>query len=245
LALATGAEASERIAEATGLLPSTVFRTARLLREADKGLWPEAGKGGGRAAAHVELSHLVNLTIALAVEDPSLAVAKAIRAYRALVPHRHDQHVLAEDDIGLAANLLMTNDMFNGSRALGAELERLIDLLTKGDSARTLESAGLYAEFFIELRVPRVGVGYHQFDLPDDTRSRTVKLLYRKPNIPPSLSGQLDPYRDFLSPRLITRAALLPCALFTAMADLWSHTRQHQAITAARRSRRPTVLMKE
>jgi hypothetical protein len=244
--VATGAEATERIAEATGLLPSTVFRTARLLREADKGLWPEAAKGGGRGAAHVEPRHLVNLAVALAVlQDPDIVAAKVIRAYRALVAHRRDQHVLVEDDVGQAASLLMTNDMFNGSRALGAELERLIELLTKGDSARVLESASLYIEFFVELRVPRVGIGYYQFDLPDDTRSHTVKLLYRKPSIPPSISGQLDPYRDFLPRRLITRTALLPAVLFTAMAELWAHTKQHHAITAVRPFRRPAVLIKE
>jgi hypothetical protein len=242
--VATGVQAAERIAAATGLLPSSVFRTARTLREAGKGLWPEAAKGGGKGAAHVERRHLINLAIALAVNDP-LAAVKAIPAYRGLIPHRPEKHAPDPEHAGQAASLLMTNDMFNGRRAIGAELDRLLDLLTQGDTAGTLENAGLHIEFFIELRVPRVCVRYHAFDLEDDLATHTTELLYRKPNTPPGVSRELDPYWNFLPPRLITRTALIPVSLFTVMADLWADTKRHHAETTARQTRRPTVLIEE
>jgi hypothetical protein len=103
--VATGAHAVERIAEATGILPATVFRTVRTLREADPTLWPEAAKGGGRGAAHLEPCHLVNLVLALAVADPITAAPKAVAGYRALVRHRLQQMVQPEH-IGQAARLL-------------------------------------------------------------------------------------------------------------------------------------------
>ena len=83
--MATGAYAVEKIAEATGILPATVFRTARTLREADQALWPKAEKGGGRGAAHVEPSHLANLAIALAAADPITLAPKVVAGYRALI----------------------------------------------------------------------------------------------------------------------------------------------------------------
>jgi hypothetical protein len=243
--MATGAEATERVAEATGLLPSTVFRTARLLREAEKGLWPEAAKGGGKGAAHVERRHLANLAIALAVNDPLLAV-KAIPAYRAVVPHKPDQHgTVAPKDRGVVWSLLTTNGMFNGRDPLGVELERLIELLTRGDIARDLENAGAYTEFFFD-RLPRASFVYRTFDDEDDMDVPEIKLLYRKPNISPSLSRELDLYRDLFPQRSIPRTAIIFVSVFTAMAELWSDTKQHQHQTPApRQHRRSAVLIKE
>jgi hypothetical protein len=219
--LATGAQAVERVAQATDLLPSTVFRFARTLREANKTLWPEAAKGGGKGAAHVEPRHLVNLAIALAVNDPRHAV-KAIPVYRRLMPDKPDQHTLDDRDVGIAASLLRANDMFNGKRALGVELDRLLALLVKGATADVLETAGLHIEFYIEQRVPRARVRFHAFDLEDDQRHHLADLLYRRPKMPPGLSRALDPYFNFLPPGLITRTALLPVSLFTVLAELWA-----------------------
>lgn len=63
--MTTGAEAVEQIAQATGILPATVFRTARILRESGSDLWPMAGKGGGKRAAPIKAKHLTNLLLAL------------------------------------------------------------------------------------------------------------------------------------------------------------------------------------
>jgi hypothetical protein len=239
--MATGAQAVERIAQATDLLPATVFRFARTLREADKTLWPEAAKGGGKGAAHVEPPHLVNLAIALAVNDPRDAV-RAIPVYRRLMPDKPEQHILDDRDVGIAASLLRTNDAFNGKRALGAELDRLLALLLEGDTAVVLGSAGLHVEFYIEHRVPRARVRFHAFDLEDDLRHHLADLLYRRPKTPQGLSRALDPYFNFLPPRLITRTALLPVSLFAVLAELWADTKQHHANSARRQGRRPALI---
>jgi hypothetical protein len=230
--MATGAQAVERIAEATALLPAHVFRFARYLREADQDLWPEAGKGGGKLAAHVEQRHLVNLAIALAVDDPGDAV-KAVPVYRNLVPNKANQHVLKREDIGMAASLLITHKMFRG-RPLGSELDQLLDLLTWGDTAKILGKAGLYTEFFIEQLVPRVCVGYHTMDPANDLAKPMIELVYRKPDMPPGQARELAPYWNFLPLRRITRTALLPVSLFAVMAELWADTKRHHAETAAR-----------
>jgi hypothetical protein len=200
------------------------------LREADTKLWPEAGKGGGKAAAHVGHQHLVNLAIALAVGDPGDAV-KAIPVYRNLVPDNPGKHVLDAEDMGQAASLLQIHGMFTGKRSLGSELDQLVELLTRGKIPGELEKAGLYTEFFIEQRVPRVYIGYTTWDPENDLSVPQVRLLYRKPKIPPGLP---DPYRDFLTRRRITRTALLPVSLFSVMAELWADTKLHHAETAAR-----------
>jgi hypothetical protein len=70
----TPAVALERMSEATGINLWALDRLARALREAPGDLWPKSGRGGGKAARHVEAHHLVNLILALAAE-PSEAVA--------------------------------------------------------------------------------------------------------------------------------------------------------------------------
>ena len=65
--MASAAQAIEKMAEATGLLPNTVFRVARYLREAGGDLWPQGSQGRGQEA-HVEPHHLVNLVLVLGSE---------------------------------------------------------------------------------------------------------------------------------------------------------------------------------
>ena len=157
--MATGAHAVDWISKATGILPATVFRTARALREADPTLWPQAAKGGGRGAAHLEPRHLVNLALALAVADPIAAAPKVVAGYRALIRHR-PQHVVRPEHTGRAARLL--TGVFGGADNLGGDLERLVELLADGvyrainDQLETdiLREAGLCVELVVDPRVP-------------------------------------------------------------------------------------------
>jgi hypothetical protein len=84
--MATGAVAAHAIAEALDLLPSTVQRAARILREADRAFWPESGKGGGRRAAHVHASHLINLVLAISTADPITQAPTLVPFWRSFVP---------------------------------------------------------------------------------------------------------------------------------------------------------------
>ena len=79
--MATGAEAIVRVVDSTDIPPTTVDRTASFLQHARRDLWPVSGRGGGKAAVHVEPHHMVNLILALAAEQPSDAEA-AVRLLR-------------------------------------------------------------------------------------------------------------------------------------------------------------------
>jgi hypothetical protein len=48
--MATGAQATERVAKPMGVSLTLVERAARILKEADADLWPKAKKGGGKGA---------------------------------------------------------------------------------------------------------------------------------------------------------------------------------------------------
>jgi hypothetical protein len=75
--MATGTEAVEAIAKATGIAPTTVARAARTLKEAGGDLWPKAKPGGGINAAHVQPHHLAYLMIALMATDTMSLAAEA------------------------------------------------------------------------------------------------------------------------------------------------------------------------
>lgn len=79
--MATASQAIEQVAKATGILPATVFRAARSLREADTGMWPQGTQGRGKAA-HVESRHLVNLILALGVADPITTSPQLVPEWR-------------------------------------------------------------------------------------------------------------------------------------------------------------------
>jgi hypothetical protein len=217
--------------------PPAIARFCRDLREADPAFWPQAAKGGGKGAAHVEPAHLVNLALALALAAPIAGIPKAIgnyrnlvRGYRALVPHRPRDHVPDPAQYGVAAGLLNHAGVFTGHQPLGVALERLVELLTDGDAAHVLETAGLYVELHT-LRMPRAVVSYRTFDpLEDHTAPETI-LIYR-PDTP------ID--RAVLPRRLIVQTSLIPASLFTVMAALWSDTKRH---LAARRTMLPLPVM--
>ena len=79
--MARGIESIVRFVDATLAPPTTVDRTAAFLQRARRDLWPMSGKGGGKAAVHVEPHHLVNLVLGLAADQPSDAEA-AVRLLR-------------------------------------------------------------------------------------------------------------------------------------------------------------------
>jgi hypothetical protein len=101
--MATGAEATEYIAQAVGVPHGTVARLARILRDADRGLWPRSvGRGGGKNAAHVQAHHLVNLALALALAGDQLAsgdltdAPSVVQRYSALVAHEVNKYTSVE-----------------------------------------------------------------------------------------------------------------------------------------------------
>jgi hypothetical protein len=218
--MATGAQATERVAEVARLLPSFVFRVARSMREHDPRLWPQATRGGGKGAAHVQPAHLTNLALALAASDTIAASPKVVRGYRAMIADNPAAHVPDPDHAGEAASLLAY--VFNGERSLGAGMDRVVELMTNERAAKTLEMAGLHIELCMD-RIPRAYVAFHTFDSAEDDDKPFTKWLYRRRHPAASV---VDPDWNFLPPPLITRTASIPASLLTVMATLWSDTKQ-------------------
>lgn len=232
--MATGAHAAERIAKATGALPATVFRAARIMREADPSLWPEAGKGGGRGAAHVEPSHLINLILALAIADPITAAPAMVASYRMFV-YPGLQYVQRKH-MGQTARMLFGTPspseqpdpvsavgVFGGKGGLGADLEQLVELLAGPwrDALEMLQKSGLTVELEMASRFPQALVSYFSLDLPIDIAGHRQELRY--------VPGQNTLGLRYAAEAPIVRKAILPVSLFGVLAELWADTRSHNA----------------
>jgi hypothetical protein len=132
--MTTGAQATEAIAKSTGVSLTLVERAARILKEADADLWPKAKKGGGKGAAHVTPSHLVNLLLALMTADPITEAPEVVPRYRNLIPGRYDDpdvdvfETESVDHIDRLTGIL--NEFCPGSN-LGERLEGLVRTLMK------------------------------------------------------------------------------------------------------------------
>jgi hypothetical protein len=112
----------ERFAAVSGLLPSTLDRMLRPLRDA--GLVPKGAKGRGQRHGHFEPPHLANLIMALAGMQPSDA-AEAVNLLRPLVPANS----------ALASGAQVSD--------LGSTIEFLIRELSKGDRSGSAQPFAL------------------------------------------------------------------------------------------------------
>jgi hypothetical protein len=230
IGVTTGAQAVERIAEATGLLPSAVFRTARALREADPTLWPEAKKGGRRGAAHVEPRHLVNLALALAVADPVATLPDAVAIYRALICSPSPDHE------SRVARLLKKAGVFEVGDSLGNNLERLVTLLADPDlnTILILNEAELSIELVADRRHPRAFFS-HFVNSTNYTVDANVILacFFDKDSKIHSILAENKPQSNHGMPPqpspLLYHKGVLNISMFGLLADLWNHTRRCHA----------------
>jgi hypothetical protein len=153
--MATGAQATERVAKATGVSVTYVERVARILKEADADLWPKARKGGGKGAAHVMPSHLVNLLLALMSADPITEAPEIVPRCRALIPVLNNNLASDEFEPGLESRIVAILDDFCPGLNLGERFEGLVrtlmrtnnrnrvhQLLGKFDVERSFQSGG-------------------------------------------------------------------------------------------------------
>jgi hypothetical protein len=132
--MATGAQATERVAKATGVSVTYVERAARILKEADADLWPKARKGGGKGAAHVMRPHLVNLLLALMVADPITEAPEIVPRCRAMMPDPKNDLASDEFETGQEARILGILDAFCPGSNLGERLEGLVCTLMQIDN---------------------------------------------------------------------------------------------------------------
>jgi hypothetical protein len=215
------------------MLPSTVFRAARALREADATLWPEAAKGGGRGAAHVEPQHLVNLAIAVAASDYITRAPQVVVGYRGLIWNTAPR--IPPQLTGQATSLLQTQGLLRRDITAGKHVEGIVRLLADGgeDVSRALLAVGYRVDLDLNPRVPRMVIGYTETDLPDDAAPHEPKFVFRPRQTPVGLSRKSDPAWNFLGgqDQFILKSATLLTPLFVMLADLWNDTRQHQKRT--------------
>lgn len=236
--MATASRAIERVAEVTGIMPATVFRAARALREADTSLWPEGSQGRGQAA-HVTNHHLVNLVLAIAVANPITTAPDVVRRYRELTPqsNREDVELLSAFGQRATAPLayrpitMATQNMGDWpgwllGASLGESLEQLINDLASPASPDDEDAHNFFlkaelAVGLIEDDEPSARIFGRKITTGKDT-SPIIADFYHKPGV----------NRLFAQPSAhwgrITREATLRFDLFVALADLWDDTRKRE-----------------
>jgi hypothetical protein len=225
------------MAEAARLPPPVVLRVARALREADLALWPQAGKGGGRVAAHVEPPHLVSLTIGIAIAfaDPLSVAPKIVSGYRDMI--WNTVPAISPDRTGHATSLLTTAGLLRADITAGELLEDVLILVAdRSDVARTLRSVGWRVDLERDLQWPRISVNYVETDLSDDAGYAKHHFILRPRAPSVGLSRKLDPAWNFLGPATPgTEAMLHTVSLLTPwfeiLAELWNDTRRHHRKT--------------
>jgi hypothetical protein len=217
--VATGAQAIGRIAAETGLLPATVLRAARTLREADPSLWPMAGRGGGKVAAHVEPQHLVNLGFALTVE-PITDAPEAVKWLASLAPANSPE-----------AKLQLPG------KTLGDALAGLIDVLSlPSGRARPLVAQQYRGLMFVRVEVIRSGTGrpYVMLSgtiLRDSGQQEWVMRRYEPDQ------GEIDPAAISPAPAALDHRVTIAFGFYEVCAELWADSRVHG--TPARASTDP------
>jgi hypothetical protein len=228
--VATGAQAVERVAKATRRLPSAVLRTARALREADPALWPQAGKGGGKSAAHVEPPHLANLVFALAAADVIAAAPKVAIGYGGMrwnAPRRSPPDRTGDATVKLQGAGLLRDDITGRGLVAG-----LIELLARDtDAVRVLPKANCQIVLEKDPSMPRMALDYMDLNILDDGDYDQKHFILRPPDTPITLSRTQDPTWNFLADlpdalyMLETKRLLMP--LLILLGELWEDTRRH------------------
>ena len=232
--MATASRSIARIAEVTGILPATVFRAARFLREADGGLWPQGSQGRGREA-HVEPHHLVNLILALGIADPITTAPFAVTSYRAL-PHFMLQ-ITDEmaDGLSQKSRLPVRQGMLEPllhmfGTTLGDRLDGLISTLQASQNrmVRDLFRASIFNLKLTAAFVPQASISLTRCI---ETGKRTEADIYQA-------AQAVD---DMEVAGEIKRDVTVPFAVFDAMIDLWSDTQLHHASKKPSRKRRSRI----
>lgn len=249
--MATTADAIERLAQVTGLLPATVGRVGRVLREHDANLWPQGAQGRGRQA-QVESGHLVNLALGVAVANPITEAAKAVLAYRSLSPL--DAAHAAADDVGETTDLLfgemqpsavdgylVPKAAFSEKSTLGADLEYLINRCAQTENAAQILAASSFeVELIIDAEMPAAIVRYRETDLAFTKMREPRQHIYEVPR-QYLWSAKTDKRWSFLANEgtaPMVRKTILSAAMFAELAAICRDTLEHRRGAAAATSTR-------
>lgn len=209
--MATGKQAIELIGRATGILLSTVDRSARSIKEDRSDLWPLAeGRGGGKNAVHVSSHHLVNLVLGLAglmIYYPASIsdLPKIVKSYRTMVLTAFEE---ADGDADFAEALEAVAGL-----TLGQALDTLVDR-TARQNGPTPQSAKFQVTIGRDpllLHKAEIFFGSDRLGLYRDAQEHADVINRTK--------FPVDATPAHFVPR--TR---IPFALFEVLADLWRDT---------------------
>lgn len=222
--MATGSTAVETIAKAAGILPATVERTARTLKEAKIDAWPLGRPGGGHSAPHVDPHHLVCLILALSGAQPSDAVA-TVAALFSLHLQQWDRAEEVEPETryrgASVVHSVQKRNQLLQTNSLGADLVRMIAALGEGNTALAEE---LRAKQWTLILNPTRPVARQTWRDP-----AAPKVLETKVYAPEqaSLLDQLP--STGVEPRAqVSRETTIPFALIEVAAELWGDTLAHR-----------------
>ena len=233
--MATGAESIEAVAKAMGMPVAPVFAAARALREAQSDLWPQAARGGGKNARHVEPRHLANLALALGVADPLTEAPRFVANYRALVTTElqvTDSGIGGDPNVSRVSVPSVKTGTFapllrQHGHTLGTRLDGLLDAIrdkSNIEMRRLFKAAGLS----LTLTSGSVIEACLQFNwrMSDDPAEVfwAEREFYRLPH---TTLGLLD---QTAGP-LLRRDVTIPFRLLEVLADLWADTIAHRERT--------------
>lgn len=226
--MATGADAITAIADATGLLPATVGRAARALREAGGDLWPQSMPGGGRNANHVQPHHLVNLTLALMGADPLTDAPEAVSSLRQLrrYPAHPEMRIfilpLSPDYSlieALAEQSAMLAETLEGLTTLGSAMDAMVQQLSYcANSGRAIVDDSVAIDLRTDAeKTPSASIIWR--DHPTACQVRTYASRQQ------TIAGK----RAYLVHRLfhggnLDRTATVRGGLIAVLVDLWRDT---------------------
>lgn len=228
--MATAAQAIDRISGATGTLRATVFRVARVLREADVTLWPQGSAGRGQGA-HVEPCHLVNLALAMTMADPITSAPEIVGGQRysgrsaALIGDFRNLELpepLQAGRAGTLTEMLVARNVFCGEGGLGGDLERLIETFadpTLTDEQRRslpliqvhLTSGGIFPTALVRWE-----------DIDGDLGSTSLRYIPSQEVRQQHLGRREKPEAEIVTNKVLNGQ------YFAVLGKLWADTKRHR-----------------
>jgi hypothetical protein len=228
--MATGAQATARLAGETGSMWSRLERAAVALQAAGK--WPKGSRGGGRATPHVEPEHLVNLMLAIACADPITAAAGAVHRFRSLIVSRtvEVQEVEIRGDGGVITRLTPEPARRSAAEAalhqfgntFGARCDGLLLLASRDRLVRDFAWGAVSFTFTLDDEFPEAALTFSN-SIGTDRMRRTIETsrfrIAHDEDMPQRQTPAAAP----------VRTVTVPFAFFEVLRDLAHDTLQKTA----------------
>jgi hypothetical protein len=203
--MATGSEAIEAIAQATGIALVTVGSAAKILKQHEPPLYARSKRGGGRGAAHVTPTDLTNLMLALCI-TPLTDAPKAVTSMRALLPSKggFSTPFLPGDTLGAALDNLI--DACSTDRGLSSIIEEVLDP---------------------DIEVTRFGKDNPYVTMGATNRDNQKRMMTRLCEYQ-TANMSIRAAADAKPTSALTTSVRIPFALIRILSELWADTRRRR-----------------